>query len=57
MIVWDALEAHPGVEGVLLDYGLPCSRCIVAESETLEQGCVPLGLVVDEVVERLNGLS
>lgn len=56
-IVWDALEAHPGAEAVLLEYGLPCRQCIVAETETLAEGCTPLGLKVDEVVARLNALD
>jgi len=56
-IIWDALEAHAGVEQVLLEYGLPCRRCVVADTETLADGCTPLGLAVDEIVARLNALD
>lgn len=57
MLVADVVDAHPRAKEVLLEYGLPCSECIVAFHESLAQGCAPLGLQVDEVVERLNALS
>ncbi|MAG54951.1 MAG: hypothetical protein CMJ83_01540 [Planctomycetes bacterium] len=57
MLVADAVDSDPRVQGVLLEYGLPCSECIVAFHESLAEGCGPLGLEVDEVVSRLNALS
>ena len=57
MLVADAVDAHDGVKDILLDYGLPCSECIVAFHESLAEGCAPLRLNVDEVVERLNALA
>lgn len=56
MLVIDALERDPRVQGVLESEGLPCHRCIVALYETLAQGCQPLGKSVDAIVDRLNTL-
>ena len=57
MLVCDAVEAHPGVKDVLLEFDLPCHRCVVAWHETLAEGCYPLGIEVDRIVERLNALD
>ena len=57
MLVADAVDAHDGAKDVLLEYGLPCSDCIVAFHESLAEGCAPLRLNVDEVVGRLNALA
>lgn len=57
MLVIEALDRDPRVKDVLLGFGLPCHRCVVADHETLEQGCVPLGLEVGAVVARLNALG
>lgn len=56
MLVADALEADPRAKDVLLELGLPCHQCVVADHETLAEGCTPLGLDVNRVVERLNAL-
>lgn len=56
MTVADAVDSHPGVQEILTEYGLPCSRCIVAWHETLAEGCSPLSLDVDAIVARLNAL-
>ena len=57
MLVADAVDADPKVKDVLLGFGLPCSECIVAFHESLEDGCGPLGLRVDDVLSRLNALD
>jgi hybrid cluster-associated redox disulfide protein len=57
MVVMDILAAHPGAKDVLLAHGLPCHRCVVAERETLEQGCRPLGLDAQAIVRDLNALA
>lgn len=57
MLVADAVDAEARVKDVLLEYGLPCSECIVAFHESLAEGCAALRLNVDEVVERLNALA
>jgi hypothetical protein len=50
------LERDPRVEAVLASFGLLCQDCVVKDSETLAEGCAPLGLSVETVLARLNGL-
>jgi hybrid cluster-associated redox disulfide protein len=52
----DVVDRHPGAKDVLLSFGLPCFKCVVAESETLRQGCAPLRLDAENVLARLNAL-
>jgi hybrid cluster-associated redox disulfide protein len=56
MLVAEAVDLDPRVKDILLEFGLPCHLCIVAEHETLEEGCAPLGLEVEAVLARLNAL-
>ena len=57
MRVADALDADPRVKDVLLEFGLPCFRCVVSEHESIAEGCVPLALDPDGIVARLNALD
>jgi hypothetical protein len=52
----DVVDRHPGAKDVLLSFGLPCFKCIVAYRETLREGCAPLLLNAEEVLARLNAL-
>lgn len=52
----EMLDAHPGVADVLAGFGLKCVDCIVAPTETLEEGCRPLGVDVENVLVALNAL-
>jgi hybrid cluster-associated redox disulfide protein len=56
MLVIEILERHPGAKDVLASFGLPCHRCVVAEKETLEEGCRPLGLDPKRILADLNAL-
>jgi hybrid cluster-associated redox disulfide protein len=56
-VIAEILERDPRVVDVLAGFGLPCSRCVVKDFETLAEGCAPLGLRVDEVLARLNALE
>ncbi len=56
MIVAAALDQDERAKDVLLEFGLPCWKCVVSETETLEEGCRPLQIDVDLVVRRLNAL-
>lgn len=55
-VLYDVVERHPGAKGVLLSFGLPCFDCVVAETETVAEGCAPLLLNVDAVLAKLNAL-
>ena len=57
MVILSVLEADARAKELLLGFGLPCHRCVVAESETLAEGCAPLGLEVDGLVAKLNALN
>jgi hypothetical protein len=52
----DVVDRHPGSKDVLLSFGLPCFKCIVAFDETLAEGCAPLLLNAAEVLAQLNAL-
>jgi hybrid cluster-associated redox disulfide protein len=52
----DLLDRDPRVQDVLSSFGLPCSRCVVKDHESLAEGCAPLGVSVDAVLARLNAL-
>ncbi len=54
MIVADIVNANPEAAEVLASFGLPCSRCIVAWSETLQEGLAPHGLDLEVVLDKLN---
>lgn len=54
MIVADIVDAHPKAESVLLEFGLPCSTCVVAYHETLAEGVKPHHLDVEVVLARLR---
>lgn len=55
-VLADVVDRHPGASDVLLAYGLPCFKCIVAYRETLREGCAPLLLNAAEILARLNAL-
>ena len=52
----DMLQRDARVKDVLLEFGLPCHRCVVKDYETLAEGCVPLGLRPEDILGRLNAL-
>lgn len=52
----DVVDRHPGAKDVLLSFGLPCFKCVVAYGETLAEGCAPLLVNAAAVLERLNAL-
>jgi hybrid cluster-associated redox disulfide protein len=56
MKVIDLLSSDDRVAAVLAKHGLPCASCIVAEKETLEEGCRPLGLDPTPIIAELNTL-
>jgi hybrid cluster-associated redox disulfide protein len=56
-LIADLLDRDPRVEAILASFGLPCSGCVVKDTETLAEGCVPLGLRTEDVLARLNALE
>lgn len=54
MIVADIVNANPDASAVLASFGLPCSSCAVAWTETLREGLAPHGLDASLVLAKLN---
>ena len=42
-LIVDLLESYPQAAEVLRGFRLPCEDCVVAEKETLAEGCQPHG--------------
>jgi hypothetical protein len=55
-VIAEMLARDSRVEKVLAGFGLLCGDCVVKDTETLAEGCAPLGLSVETVLARLNGL-
>lgn len=51
----EVLESRPTAGKVLREaFGLPCEECVVAETETIEQGARYYGHDADAIVAKLN---
>ena len=50
----EIMEKNPKASKVLLEKGMHCIGCPMAQMESLEEGCMSHGLNPDEVVEELN---
>lgn len=57
MLLCDIVDSHPKAKDVLLEFGLPCYKCIVAYTETLAEGVQPHDLDADKIIERLDALK
>ena len=57
MLLCDIVDSHPQAKDVLLDFGLPCFKCIVAYTETLAEGVQPHDLDADKIIEKLDALK
>ena len=51
----EILEKNPSAIGILLDNGMHCIGCPMAQMETLEEGCAAHGIDVDKIVKKING--
>lgn len=56
MAIIAALEAHPGAREVFERYGMNCSTCVGASSESIEAGAIMHCVSPDDVVATLNEL-
>jgi hybrid cluster-associated redox disulfide protein len=54
-LIIEVLESRPLAGKVLREaFGLPCEECVVAETETVEQGARYYGHDADAIVAKLN---
>lgn len=50
----EILEKKPEAIGILLENGMHCIGCPMAQMETLEEGCMTHGLDADKLVKEIN---
>jgi hypothetical protein len=56
-LIIEVLLTREGAGKVLREgFGLPCDECVVAETETIEEGAIYYGHDADEIVRKLNAL-
>ena len=48
------LEENPDKADILLEAGMHCLGCLVAQDVTIEEACAVHGIDVDELVKELN---
>ena len=48
------LEENPDKVEILLEAGMHCIGCLVAEEETLEEACEVHGIDIEDLLKELN---
>ncbi len=54
MTIGKLLEENPDKADILLEAGMHCLGCLVAQDETIEEACEVHGIDVEELVKELN---
>lgn len=54
MTFGEVLKKHPETVKTFFEYGMHCFGCHLAVDETIEQGAMAHGVVVDQLIEDLN---
>jgi len=57
MTIGNIVKDYPSAATVMMEYGLHCIGCHVAEWETLEQGCKAHGISKEEMDKMLDDLN
>ncbi|MCK5025141.1 MAG: DUF1858 domain-containing protein [Nanoarchaeota archaeon] len=57
MTIGNIVRGYPSAATVMMEYGLHCIGCHVAEWETLEQGCKAHGISKEEMDKMLDDLN
>ena len=52
--IGELLEAAPEKAELLLEAGMHCLGCLVAQDETIEEACEVHGIDVEELIKELN---
>ncbi len=53
----EILEKKPESAEILINAGMHCFGCPMAQMETLEQGCMTHGIDADEIIEKINEIK
>ena len=59
MLIMEVISRYPETAEIMLELGLHCVGCFLAQQETIEQGALAHGMSpeqIDEMIERLNKL-
>lgn len=54
MTFLEVMEMKPKAGFILMEKGLMCGGCAMAQFETIEEGCKLHGINVDEIIKELN---
>jgi len=54
MTIGEVVSKHPETVEVMMKHGMHCVGCHVAGMETIEQGAVSHGIVVGELLKKMN---
>jgi hybrid cluster-associated redox disulfide protein len=52
----EAIEVDPRAAEVLMNRGMMCCGCMMAQIETIEEGALGHGIDVKEILKELNSL-
>ena len=52
--IGELLEKAPEKADILLESGMHCLGCPASQAETLEEACMVHGIVVEELLAKLN---
>lgn len=53
----EALDINPDAADILMESGMGCMGCAMAQFETLEQGCLAHGMTkkqINDLIKKLN---
>ncbi len=54
MTFTEILKEKPEAVEILLNAGMHCISCPMAQMETLEKGCIAHGIDVNEILKKIN---
>ncbi|MCR5186318.1 MAG: DUF1858 domain-containing protein [Clostridia bacterium] len=54
MIITDFVNQYPDKVSILMEAGFPCIGCMFSGEETIEMGCLEVGIDVYDLLDKLN---
>ncbi len=57
MTFGEVIENNPDAAEILMNRGMMCCGCMMAQIETVKEGCLSHGLDVEEILKELNSAS
>lgn len=54
MTFFEVMEKNPEIGLILMEKGLMCGGCAMAQFETIEEGCLLHGIDVNKLIMELN---